>query len=658
MSESPAEAARLSSPKLLFAKTPAEFTRLFQKDLSTCRSLVRKIIEVSDRRTIENTLIPFDELSRRLEELLSQPKFLFDVHPEASMRQAGDEAFQAADRFATELNLNRDLFDALAALDVSRQPEATRYAVMKNLRDFHLAGVDRDDATRARVKALRDEITAIGQEFDKNIREDVRSIRVAPADLEGLPEDFVKAHPPGDDGKVAITTNYPDSVPVFRYARKESVRHDLMKEYLNRAHPANLDILARLIGKRDELAHLLDYEHFAAYITADKMIGTAEAAQAFVSKVAGVAEPRAGDDYEELLARKREDVPRANALERWDLNYYTEVVRAESYAFDAKLLRPYFEFRRVRDGLFSITSRMFGVRYRRVSGTPVWHPSVEVYDLYRGRRRLGRFYLDLHPRKDKYTHAAAAVLVIGTAGHRLPQAALMCNFPEPDAGHGPALMDFSEVETFFHEFGHLLHSLLSGGVRWGRNAMGGVEWDFVEAPSQMLEEWVRDPEVLQTFARHHETGEPVPAELIAQMRRAEAFGRAYEVQRQLLYATLSLLYYTRDAAGIDTTAVLREAHSRFPLIPHFEGTYFQCNFGHLNGYSAIYYTYMWSLVIAKDLFSRFRARGSLLDPMEAERYRDRILGRGSEKPAADLVRDFLGREMGFGPFEAWLREAG
>src|SRR5207244_12713856 len=165
-------------------------------------------------------------------------------------------------------------------------------------------------------------------------------------------------------------------------------------------------------------------------------------------------------------------------------------------------------------------------------------------------------------------------------------------------------------------------------------------------------------EVLQTFAVHHETGEPVSADLIAQMRRAEAFGRAYEVQRQLLYATLSLLYYQRDAAKMDTTAVLREAHARFPLIPHFEGTHFQCNFGHLNGYSAIYYTYLWSLVIAKDLFSRFRAAGSLLDPAEAERYRDLILGRGSEKPAADLIRDFLGREMQFGPFESWLREAG
>lgn len=658
MSEPQAEPARLSSPKLLFAKSPAEFKQVFHKDLATCRSLLRKIVEVPGTRTIENTLAPFDELSRRLEELLSQPKFLFDVHPEPSMRQAGDEAFQEADRFATELSLNRDLFDALAALDVSRAPEPTRYAMTKILRDFHLAGVDRDDATRARVKALRDEITVIGQEFDKNIREDVRTIRVAPADLEGLPEDFVKAHAPGDDGKVAITTNYPDSVPVFRYARKESVRHDLMKEYMNRAHPANLDVLGRLIEKRDELARLLDYKHFGAYITADKMIGTAEAAQAFVSKVASVAEPRAREDYEELLVRKRRDVRQAKALERWDLNYYTEVVRAESYAFDAKLLRPYFEFRKVRDGLFSITGRMFGVRYRRISGVPVWHPSVEVYDLYRGRRRLGRFYLDLHPRKDKYTHAAAAPLVIGTMGHRLPQAALMCNFPDPEAGYGPALMDFSEVETFFHEFGHLLHALLSGGVRWGRNSMAGIEWDFVEAPSQMLEEWVRDPEVLQTFALHHETGEPVPANLIAQMRRAEAFGRAYEVQRQLLYATLSLLYYTRDATGIDTTAVLREALSRFPLIPDFEGTHFQCSFGHLNGYSAIYYTYMWSLVIAKDLFSRFRARGSLLDPAEAERYRERILGRGSEKPAADLVRDFLGREMGFGPFEAWLREAG
>jgi len=437
VSEPQPGAGRLSSPKLLFAKSPTEFKGLFQSDLAKCRTLLKRILKSPGPRTIENTLEPFDELSRRLDELLSQPKFLFDVHPDTAMRQAGDEAYQEADRFATELSLNREVYDAIAALDVSGEGPTTRFAVKKTLRDFHLAGVDRDDATRARVKALRDEITAIGQEFDKAIREDVRSIHVGPADLEGLPDDFVKAHPPGDDGTIAITTNYPDSVPVFRYARKESVRHDLMEAYLNRAYPANLDVLARLIAKRDELARLLDYDHFADYVTADKMIGTAAAAQAFVSKVATVAEPRARDDVEELLARKRQDFPGAKALERWDLNYYTELVRAESYAFDAKRLRPYFEFRKVLDGLFAITGRMFGVRYRRISGTPVWHPSVEVYDIYRGRRRLGRFYLDLHPRKDKYTHAAAAGLVVGTAGRRLPQAALMCSFPDPEAGHGP-----------------------------------------------------------------------------------------------------------------------------------------------------------------------------------------------------------------------------
>src|SRR2546426_603594 len=353
---------RLSSPKLLFAKTPAEFNGRFQSDLAKCRSLLKRILETKGPRTIENTLEPFDELSRRLEELLSQPKFLFDVHPEAAMRQAGDEAYQEADRFATELSLNREVYDAVAALDMSGEGPATRFAVKKILRDFHLAGVDRDDATRARVKALRDE----------------------------------------------------------------------------------------LIAKRDDLARLLDYDHFADYVTADKMIETAAAAQAFVSKVATVAEPRARDDFEELLSRKRQDVPGANTLERWDLNYYTELVRAESYAFDAKRLRPYFEFRKVLDGLFAITSRMFGVRYRRISGTPAWHPSVEVYDLYRGRQRLGRVYLDLHPRKDKYTHAAAAGLVVGTAGRRLPQAALMCNFPDPEAGHRSPPIDFSHVRTPFH----------------------------------------------------------------------------------------------------------------------------------------------------------------------------------------------------------------
>jgi len=650
---------RLTRPRILFARTPKELDARFRRGLSTCRSLRAHILDGAGPRTLENTLEPFNELSAVLAELLSQTKFLFNVHPEAPMREASDRAFQEAERFATELSLDRGLYDAFAGLDVARDDESTRHAVSKILRDFRLAGVDRDEETRARIKALREEIIRIGQTFDRTINEDVRSIQVdGPQALDGLPPDFIDAHRPGPDGKITLTTNYPDSLPVMRYARDEGVRREMTRAFLDRGHPANLEVLASLLARRHELARLLDHENYAVYITLDKMIGSAQAAKEFVDHVARVAEPRAAQDYEEILARKRRDDPRANALERWDLNYYTELVRAETYAFDAKALRPYFEYARVRDGIFALTRRLFGVRFRKVSGVSVWHPSVEVYDLYEARRRIGRFYLDMHPRKDKFSHAAASPLVVGLAGRRLPQAALMCNLPEPNAGEGPALLEFDDVDTFFHEFGHLLHFLLAGAVRWEKNSIDGLEWDFVEAPSQILEEWVRDPEVLRTFAFHHETGDPIPPDLIGQMRRAEAFGRAYEVQRQLLYATLSLLYYTRDPTGVDTTAVLREAHARFPLVPHFEGTHFQCSFGHLNGYSAVYYTYMWSLVIAKDLFSRFRARDSLLDPTEARRYRDLILARGSEKPAAEMVRDFLGREMRFDAFEAWLREAG
>ena len=653
-----APTAKLTQPRILFAKTPEEVRSFSGRGLAKVRALRDAIVRAEGPRTLGNTLEPYDDLSLRLHELQALPKFLSDVHPDSGIREAGDVAYQAADRLATELSLDRELYETFAALDVSSEDEATRYAVAKILRDFRLAGVDRDEATRAKVRALRDEITTIGQEFDRIIREDVRSIEVdGPEALEGLPEDFVRGHPPGPDGRIKITTNYPDSIPVFRYARRDGVRKALMAEYLNRGHPKNLDVLARLVAKRHELARALGYESWAEYATADKMVGTARAASEFVEKVARTAEDRARVDYEKILARKRQDDPRAERLERWDLNYYTELVRADSYAFDAKRLRPYFEFGRVRDGLFEITGRLFGVRYLHVTDVRVWHPSVEVYDLFQGRRRLGRFYLDLHPRKDKYGHAAAVPLVLGVRGAQLPQAALMCNFPDPRAWDGPSLMDFAEVETFFHEFGHLLHVLFSGGVGWAKNSAEGIEWDFIEAPSQMLEEWVRDPEVLRTFALHHDTREPVPTNLIGQMRRAEAFGRAYEVQRQLLYATLSLMYYTRDPGALDTTAVLEEAHARFPLIPHFEGTHFQCSFGHLNGYSAIYYTYMWSLVIAKDLFGRFKARGSLLDPTEAARYRTIILG-GSERPAADLIREFLGRDVAFDAFARWLREAG
>jgi thimet oligopeptidase len=286
----------------------------------------------------------------------------------------------------------------------------------------------------------------------------------------------------------------------------------------------------------------------------------------------------------------------------------------------------------------------------------VWHEAVEAYDVYEGRTRLGRFYLDLHPREGKFSHAAAFPIVFGLRSIQLPQAALVCNFPDPRKTAGPALMDHSDVVTFFHEFGHLLHMILSGHTKWVKTSMDGIEWDFVEAPSQMLEEWARRPEGLRYFARHHATGEPIPKELVERMEHAQSVGRGLWVERQNFFAALSLAYYSRDPAGLDTTELARELNAKYYPVPWYDGTHFQCNFGHLNGYSAVYYTYLWSLVIAKDLFSRFAKAKSILDPATAKRYRKEILEAASVRPAAEMVRRFLGRDTRFDAFQVWLNE--
>jgi thimet oligopeptidase len=329
-------------------------------------------------------------------------------------------------------------------------------------------------------------------------------------------------------------------------------------------------------------------------------------------------------------------------------------VKAERYEFDSQSVRPYFEYGRVKQGILDLTAGLFGVTYREVPDAPVWHPDVEAYDVLEGGSLLGRFYLDMHPREGKYKHAAQFTLASGQAGTQLPEGVLMCNFPKP--GEQPALMQHSDVETFLHEFGHLLHHIFGGATRWAGLSGVRTEWDFVEAPSQMLEEWAWDPAALQPFARHHLTSEPIPGDVVKRMKAADEFGKGLWVRQQMFYAALSLQLHSRDPAGIDAVKVVQELQGRYTPFPYVDGTYFHLSFGHLDGYSAIYYTYMWSLVIAKDLFTAFKKEG-MLNPAVAKRYRKAILDAGGSKDAADLVKDFLGREYGFSAYEEWLNAA-
>ncbi|HEY1489103.1 MAG TPA: M3 family metallopeptidase, partial [Micromonosporaceae bacterium] len=258
------------------------------------------------------------------------------------------------------------------------------------------------------------------------------------------------------------------------------------------------------------------------------------------------------------------------------------------------------------------------------------------------------------PRADKYNHAAMFPMRSGKASPdlvRLPECALLCNLPKP--GESPALLQHSEVTTFFHEFGHVIHHLIGGRQRWAGISGIANEWDFVEAPSQLLEEWTFDAGTLATFAAHHETGAPLPAEMVAKLRAADEFGKGLQVRQQMFYASVSLELYRTDPAKLDVTRIVRTATETHTPYPFIDGTYFELSFGHLVGYSAIYYTYMWSLVIAKDLYTRFSAEG-LPAPAASAAYRDAVLAPGGSAPAADLIRDFLGRGYTFDAYQAWL----
>lgn len=631
------------------------FSEMQDERLRRAQEAIDRMLAVEGERTIENTLALYDEALIFLDAAAAQSELMQEVHPSEDFRAASEKISQKVSAFATALSLNRRVFDALSALDLSNADEETSYYAEKTLRDFRLAGVDRDEETRAKIKSLRDELVLIGQEFARNIRDDKKTIEVTDvSELEGLPQDYIDGHQPNADGKIVLTTDYPDYLPVMSYAKSEDLRKRMYFAFNNRAYPQNMEVLNRLAAKRFDLANLLGFKTWADYVTADKMIKSATNASEFIDKIVEASGERAAREYKELLERKRRDAPDAIAVYPWESTYYSELLKKTKYAFDSQSVRPYFPYKKVKQGVLDMTGKLFGVSFKQVAEAPVWHPQVELWEMYENGELAGRFYLDMHPRDGKYNHAAQFSVRNGVAGKQIPEATLVCNFPGGEAGD-EGLMEHSDVTTFFHEFGHLLHTLFAGRRKW--IGVGGIstEWDFVEAPSQLLEEWVKDAQILQTFARHYQTNEPIPTALVEQMNRAINFGKGLAVRRQMVFARLSLGIYDREPKRLDTDALVKEITEKYSPFPMADGVHFQTSFGHLDSYSAIYYTYMWSLVLAKDMFSKFD-KMNLLETSVAQSYRKKVLAPGGSKPAEKLVEDFLGRKPDFAAYQNWLNE--
>ncbi|WP_244930610.1 M3 family metallopeptidase [Nocardioides sp. W7] len=616
--------------------------------LATARRLVDELRAEPPAETL-GVLRAWDEIALQLGNVAAVGSLLSNVHPREDVRTRCEQAEVDVDRLATSLRQDRALYDVFAALDPAGLDARAARLLDKVLADFRRAGVDRDDATRARLAEINDRLTALDQEFGRNTRDDVRTVTAPAERFAGLPEDWLEAHPADADGNVAATTDYPDSVPVRMFAHDAALRHDMSVALLTRGYPQNEPLLHELFALRHELATLVGYADWASYDADVKMIDSGPAIPEFIDKISAAAAEPMERDLAVLMARYRQDRPDASEIPGSDASYYQEVVRREQYDVDAQQVRRYFDFAGVRQGLLDVTGRLFGLSYLPVPDAPVWHEDVTAYDVVESGPEgdadepFARIYLDLHPREGKYKHAAQFTLTDGVAGRQLPEGVLVCNFSR-------GLMEHDHVVTLFHEFGHLVHHVLGGRGEWARFAGVATEWDFVEAPSQMLEEWAWDADILATFATDAD-GAPIPADLVARMRAADDYGKGIYARVQMFYAAMSYWFHTDRPA--DLTAAMRELQARHSPFPYVEGTHMFASFGHLGGYSSAYYTYMWSLVIAKDLFSAFDP-ANLFDPEVAHRYRDRVLAPGGAKDAADLVADFLGRPYSFESFAGWL----
>ena len=631
--------------------TAEGIARLCDGSLARAESLLSEIRALKDASddalTWDATFGKLDQVALARTNASDFPQLMAVANPDKAARDAAKACDPKVDKLATALYLDKDLAAVFKryAKKGDKLDSARARLVTHTLRDYRRNGLDLSDQDQQTLRALNEKITKLSQDFEANIADSTLSIQVTKEQLDGLPDAYVESHKSGADGKIRITTDYPDYFPYLQYAKDRKAALELYKQFDNRAADKNVPLLDEILKLRADKAKLLGYATWADYVLEPRMAKSKDRVASFLEDLrvhllaAGKTEMADfAAMHVKLGGKPGDDIPLS------DRPYLEDQVRKEKYGLDSKEVSKYFEVANVQQGILDITSKMFGISYRKAD-VPTWHPDVqpmEVLDTASGKV-LGRFYFDLYPREGKYKHAAVFSIretMRAKDGSRLlPVAAIVCNFPKPGDG-SPALLGHNEVTTFFHEFGHVLHHLLSES-ELATFAGTSVARDFVESPSQMLEEWAWHKETLALFAKHYETKHPLPDALFSAMQRSRSMGRALSTQRQLFLAALDQTYHTR-APGFDSTAVLKEIQDKYTPFKYVEGTHFQATFGHLIGYDAGYYGYQWALSIARDLFTRFEKDG-MMNISTAAAYRAAILAPGGSDDEAKLVQHFLGR---------------
>ncbi|MBL9214440.1 MAG: Zn-dependent oligopeptidase [Opitutaceae bacterium] len=603
-----------------------------------------------------DTFAEYDAVVSRVTTWLNQVGLLTEAHPDAAVRDAGRAAEARLEGWGIALEYRDDLRRVLQAYADTRPAlDATQQRLVEHtLRDYRRAGLTLPPAERSRVEQLRKQHAELVQQFSLNINQARAPLDFTAEELAGVPATFRES--PGvrqPDGRYRVLANVTWQMSaVMESADDPETRRRLLVARQRLAREKNVPVLAKLVVLRAEIARRLGYATWADYRTETRMAGSAAAALKFEEDLVAGLQPKFDAELETLRLMKAEHTGQPAArIEPWDVAYYTNRLLQQRYAVDTESLRVYFPYQAVLEGMLAVYERIFGLKYTRVEPPYAWAPGVMLYvmaDAATGAP-MGAFYLDMFPREGKYNHFAHfrqnTGRVLSGGRYELPVSVLLCNFPPPSPDR-PSLLKHAEVETLFHEFGHVMHNLL-GRARYQSQTYSGVPRDFVEAPSQMLENWVWDQAVLDTFAAdYRDPSRRIPAETIAAMVRAREAVEGYATRRQLSLGLMDLALHTLsadEAWTADVVALTNAVGARVAIAPP-EDTAFVAYFGHLAEYDAGYYGYQWAKVLALDMASIFRAApGGFLDAQVGRRLRDEIYAVGNTRDVGVSVEKFLGR---------------
>ncbi|MFA6319057.1 MAG: M3 family metallopeptidase [Elusimicrobiota bacterium] len=602
----------------------------------------------ADQRTFENTALAMERAESDFQDAYLPMHIMTEVSPDARQRRMAEAIERRVSRFYIKHGDREDLYKAYKEL-ASLEPEL--HGIDKKLFEdaldsFEARGMGLPQDKRDRLNAISRKMSDLRQEFSKNLAGIFDGLELTRDQLDGLPEDYVKGLERTADGRYKVTLDYPTYFPFMKYAKDSSLRKALYLKAENKAAAANGEILAEILALRREQAALHGKKDYAHLIIENRMAKSPEKVATFLERIKSLLAGPAKAESDALLAVKREEDPKAERVPAWDRSYYAYKLRQKLFTFDSEEVRQYFPVDNVIKETLGIYQDLLGVRFQPVA-TPAWHPDVRTFEIRDAAtgESLAAIYLDLHPREHKYGHAAQMTLrkgrLLADGTYQKPVGAVVTNFSKPTPDK-PALLTLNEVETLFHELGHAVHETLTK-VKHGSYSGASVSWDFVETPSQMMENFVWQPETLKRLSGHYQDpSKKLPQELLEKMLAAKNFMTATSHLWNAALAAIDLAFHTATAP-FDAAALYKKVAGEFGLTME-EGTHPEASFDHImGGYAAGYYGYIWSEVFAQDIFSVFKKAG-VLSPEVGMRYRKAILERGGSVDENQLLKDFLGRE--------------